>query len=248
MTQSTVSGFFTGGGKGITWPETPGKDGGRVSVTGTITAVHPPEPVLDPKTGQPTDRQQVRIDLSTDERDPQADFDDGARTLYVKSYMRSAVGEALRRIGEKEPKVGGKLLVRFVRIEPPARPGLSPSKIFEAQYQPPAVTGDYFNGGQPQQPAQQPPAAQWPVGGGFANGGPVQPPAQTGPARPANIPEAAWNTMDPATRAAVAAAQPAALVGPTKPATIPQAAWDAMSPTDQANVAASMAQIPGPPV
>ena len=37
MTQSTVSGFFTGGGKGITWPETPGKDGGRVSVTGTIT-------------------------------------------------------------------------------------------------------------------------------------------------------------------------------------------------------------------
>lgn len=179
MTQSTIGGFFTGGGKGITWPENPPQ-----TITGTITAVHPPEAVNDPKTGQPTERQQVRIELATDMKDPNADFDDGARTLYVKSYMRGAVGDALRKAGTSEPKIGGRLTVTFVRTEAPERPGLSPSKHFEATYEPPtAGTSNFFSGNTSTAVA---------TGNGAA------------PVKPAAISDAAWAAMDPATQAAVA--------------------------------------------
>ena len=185
----TLGGFFSGS-KGITWPDHPPKE-----ITGTITAVHPPEAVLDPKTGQPTERQQVRIELATTERDPELQFDDGARTLYVKSYMRGAIGDALRRAGAKEPEIGGKLTVKFVRTEPADRPGLSPSKHFEATYVAPTVsTADHWgtgNGGQPAPPAAAPPL--------------VKPPA---------ISDAAWAAMDEATKRTVAATMPAAAEQP----------------------------------
>lgn len=177
----TLGGFF-GGGKGITWPDQPPK-----TVTGTITAVHAPEPVNDPKTGLPTDRQQVRIELETTERDPDSQFDDGARTLYVKSYMRSAIGDALRRAGAKEPAVGGTLTVSFVRTEPADRPGLSPSKHFEATYAPPpSGVAQHFG----TTPAAAPAAV------------PV-PPATPAPVKPAAISDVAWAAMDAATRATV---------------------------------------------
>jgi len=237
MTQSAIGGFFSGGGKGITWPDFPGAPDkvtggpGRTFVTGTITAIHPPEPVLDPKTSQPVQppKEQVRINLSTDERDG-AD-DDGARTLYVKSWMRGAITDALRKAGESEPKVGGKLSVAFVRTEPPERPGLSASKHFEAQYEPPAATGGFFNGqqtpqqgfGNSQQPQQQFPqqttmqAPQFPqtVPQAAQQAGamyPMQQPqqqapqqqAQPEPQRPPAISEQAWAQMDAGTRQAVA--------------------------------------------
>lgn len=184
----SLGGFF-GGGKGITWPDSPPK-----TITGKITLVHPPEPVNDPKTGQPTDRKQVRIELETTERDPEQQFDDGARTLYVKSYMRSAIGDALRRAGAKEPEVGGTLTVTFVRTEPADRPGLSPSKHFEAVYTPPSKgVAEHFGTGAPAAPA----AAAVPTAG----------PA---PVKPAAISDAAWASMDDATKATVSATMAAA--------------------------------------
>lgn len=194
MTQSSIGGFFTGGGKGITWPDEPGKDGGRTMVTGTITAIHPPEEIMSIATptrpSEPTGKFQVRIELDTDERDPEAEYDDGARTLYVKSFLRGAVGDALRKAGEKEPKIGGKLTVRFVRTEPPERPGLSASKHFEAEYAPPSTTGGFFsNGGQSASHAPQ----QQTV---------MQPPPQL--VKPPGITDAAWEAMDSTTKQAVA--------------------------------------------
>ena len=177
----TLGGFF-GGGKGITWPDQPPK-----TITGTITCVHPPEPVNDPKTGLPTDRQQVRIELDTTDRDPESQFDDGARTLYVKSYMRSAIGDALRRAGAKEPAIGGTLTVSFVRTEPADRPGLSPSKHFEAVYAPPSKgVAEHFGTATPAA------APAVPVSGAA----PVKPPA---------ISDVAWAAMDDATKATVSA-------------------------------------------
>lgn len=238
MTQPTIGGFFTGGGKGITWPEQPGMPGpdgqpGRTMASGTITAIHPAEEILDPKDQKPTGKFQVRMELATEERDPQADFDDGARTLYVKSYMRGAIGDALRRQGLKEPKVGGKLTVVFTKTEPPERPGLSASKHFEASYEPPAVsTAGYFNGqGQAPAPgyapgqaapapqyAQQPPpqayqapqyaqqaAMQPPPQQQYAAPPVQQAPPQAEPPRPEAISEQAWAAMDIATKNQVAA-------------------------------------------
>jgi hypothetical protein len=217
---SSLGGFF-GGSKGITWPDQPPK-----KVSGTITAVHPPEAVNDPKTGLPTDRQQVRIELSTDERDPEIQFDDGARTLYVKSYMRSAIGDALRRAGAKEPQIGGTLTVTFVRTEAPERPGLSASKHFEAVYEAPSPgTAEHFGTNGQVGTAQVPP-----------------PVAAATPPKPDGISDAAWAAMDAATRATVAATMPPppAAAGPVKPDAISDAAWASMDAATRATVAATM--------
>lgn len=228
MTQSTLGGFFSGGAKGITWPDDPRAPGGRTGVTGTIEIVHPPEPVMDPKTQLPVvpPREQVRVVLVTTERDPDIADDDGRRTLYVKSYMRGAIGEAIRKAGAREPEVGGTLTLTFTHITPPDRPGLSPSKHFTAQYVPPAVTGGFFNG-QPAQPAT--PAA----------------PANTGPAKPASIDQNLWDAMDASTRAAVTNAVGGGLTGePAKPDSIDQSAWDKMDLTTKQSIASTMAQLP----
>lgn len=174
----SISGFFSGGGKGITWPSDPPK-----TVSGVITVVHPPEEVLDPKDGRPTGRKQIRIGLQTDERDPSDPDDDGSRTLYVKSYLRGAIGDALRKAGERNgPQVGAKLTVTFVRTEAPDRPGLSPSKHFECVYEKGAGGGgtDYYSGG------------------AAASSG-------SEPIKPAGISDSAWAAMDASTKASVAA-------------------------------------------
>jgi len=174
-TTQDVAGFFGAtSGKGISFPN-PGD-----TVTGIITAVHPPEQQTDPatqalafdKNGRP--KMQVRIDLATDLRDPQIDGDDGSRTLYVRGWMKGSVGDALRKAGEKEPKVGGKLTVTFTHQEAPSAPGLSGVKKFDATYEPPAsATAQHFA-------------------------------APAGPKKPAGISDAAWNGMDAATKASVA--------------------------------------------
>lgn len=219
----TLGGFF-GGSKGVNWPDQPPKQ-----IVGTITAVHPPEAVNDPKTGLPTDRQQVRIEIVTDERDPEIQFDDGARTLYVKSYMRSAIGDALRRVGAREPEVGGKLLVKFVRTEPADRPGLSPSKHFEAAYEaPPTGVADHF-GTQAVAPAPQIPAAV-----------PQIPAAvQAAPQIPAAV-QAAFPT-------ATVVSAPQIPAEPVKPAAISDAAWAAMDLATRTTVAATMNTADKPP-
>lgn len=226
----TLGGFF-GGSKGITWPDTPGKQ-----IVGTISAVHPPEAVNDPKTGQPTDRMQVRIELITDERDPEIQFDDGSRTLYVKSYMRSAIGDALRRAGVKEPTVGGRLMVRFTHTEPPERPGLSASKHFEAAYEPPpSGTAEHFGAGAPPAAAPAVPPAVPPAAA------PAVPP-QAPPVSPA---AAAVQGVPTAVQQVFPGAVPVAQ--PVKPAAISDAAWAAMDPATRATVAATMGADAAPP-
>lgn len=174
-----VAGFFGAtSGKGISFPN-PGD-----SVTGIITAIHPPEQQTDPatqalafdKNGRP--KMQVRIDLATDLRDPAIEHDDGSRTLYVRGWMKGSVGDALRKAGEKEPKIGGKLTVTFTHQEAPSAPGLSGVKKFDAVYEPPlSEAGQHF-------------AAASSSG--------------KEPKKPAGISAAAWAGMDAATKQAVA--------------------------------------------
>lgn len=175
-----VAGFFGAtSGKGISFPN-PGD-----SVTGVITAIHPPEQQTDPatqalsfdKNGRP--KMQVRIDLATDRRDPTIEGDDGSRTLYVRGWMKGSVGDALRKAGVKEPKIGGKLTVTFTHQEAPSAPGLSGVKKFDAVYEPPlSEVGQHFA-----EPAKK---------------------GAKAPAKPAGISDAAWAGMDDATKASVA--------------------------------------------
>lgn len=175
-----VAGFFGAtSGKGISFPN-PGD-----SVTGTITAVHKPEQQTDPATqalafdrnGRP--KMQVRIDLDTDLRDPAIENDDGSRTLYVRGWMKGSVGDALRKAGEKEPKVGGRLTVTFTHQEAPSAPGLSGVKKFDAVYEPPpSATAQHFAA--PNKSSKKEPQ------------------------KPAGISAAAWAGMDEATKISVA--------------------------------------------
>lgn len=213
MTQpnQAVAGFFGGAGKTAKFPEV------GTTVSGTITAVSAPEPQTDIKTGAPIPgKEQIRISLQTDERDPQDPDDDGRRTVFVKGWMRGAIGDALRRAGAAAPEVGGKLSIAFTSERPPEIPGFNPTKLFEATYEKPSTaatagffgpTGSGSGGGG---------VAYTTVsgGGGSGNGGaPVSGspmatgPASTvtsGPAKPAAISQASWDKMDPATRQAVA--------------------------------------------
>lgn len=222
MTQS-LGGFFAGGGgRGINWPDNP-----PATVTGTVTVVHPPEEILDLKDKKPTGKFQVRIGLATAFRnfemcsrpDDPAEVDDGARTLYVKSWMRGAIGDALRKVNKKEPEIDGRLTVTFVKTEPPTGPGLSASKHFEAVYEPPAASAGFFGG-------DQAVAA--------TNG------AAAGPPKPEGIPQAAWDVMDAATKAAIVGAAS----GPAKPEGIDQKAWDAMDAQTKQAVASTVASLP----
>lgn len=227
----TLGGFFSGGAKGITWPERPDSPGGRPAVTGVIEQIHPPEPIIDLVTQQPTDKMQVRIILKTEERDPTDPDDDGRRTLYVKSWMRSAIGEALRKASAKEPEVGGTLAVQFTHVTPPERPGLSPSKHFSATYSAPPVTAGYFTPpqGTPTAPVYTPPAAAPAAAPVYtpppAAAPPAVPPAPAAApqvpaavgaivAQPPGISDAAWAAMDDATKATLAAAMTAQAAPP----------------------------------
>jgi hypothetical protein len=189
--QQSVDGFFSGGGKSVKFPNI------GDSVTGIVAAVHPPEqqttpqgdPVVDKKTGAP--KMQIRIELETDERDPSDQFDDGRRTLYVKGWMKGAIGDAMRRAGVSgAPQIGGKLTVKFTAEEP--NPGLSATKKYEATYVPPstavAATDGFFAG--------EPVTQQVP-------GTPA--PAAPEPQRPPTIPEASWAAMPLATKQQVSA-------------------------------------------
>lgn len=179
--QQSTDGFFSGGGKSVKFAEI------GDSITGIIAAVHQPEQqttpqgdlVFDKKTNAP--KMQVRIELTTDLRDPADQFDDGRRTLYVKGWMKGALGDALRRAGRSgAPEIGGKLTVTFTAEEP--NPGLSATKKYSAVYENPSGSAgaDGFFGGEPA------PAAAAP-------GEPL-------PECPKGITAASWAAMDDATK------------------------------------------------
>lgn len=180
----TVGGFFGATrGRGISFPN-PGD-----SVSGTIVAVHPPEQATDPSTQAPAfdrngkPKMQVRIDLETTQRDPEDPDDDGSRTLYVRGWMRGTIADALKEVGETEPKPGGVLTVTFTHQEKPTSPGLSGIKKFSAVYKPPpsGVADHFGTTGVPAAAAVPPPV------------------------KPAAISDAAWAAMDDPTRRTVAA-------------------------------------------
>lgn len=185
---ASLSGFFTSGGKAAKFP-TIGS-----SITGTITAIHPPENQRDFETGQDIPgKTQVRIELQTELRDPEIEFDDGSRTLYVRGWMKGSIGDALRKAGVNEPKIGGTLTVTYTEDGAASRPGLRGPKKYTAEYvAPQASTTAFFNG--PQQQATSTADAQ-PQNAPI----PLQPPAGIDPAAwtvmPTDAKQAIANTM-----------------------------------------------------
>jgi hypothetical protein len=88
---------------------------------------------------------QIVVTLQTNERDPDIVADDGMRKLYVKKQMQQAVRTAVVQANATGLEVGGTLAVQWADETPPEQPGMSPMKIYVAQYAPPApATADLF--------------------------------------------------------------------------------------------------------
>jgi hypothetical protein len=100
----------------------------------------------EPKTwGNGDPMMQMVVVLETDERDD--DEDDGMRTLYVKGQMQRAVGDAVRKAGERGLGVGGKLGVQFVNTAAPKQRGFNGAKQYVAKYEAPVMSVDFDDNG-----------------------------------------------------------------------------------------------------
>lgn len=93
----------------------------------------------EPKTwedGKPM--MQLVITLSTEDRDPEIDNDDGTRRLYAKGQMLNAIRAAVKQTNS-QLLVGGTLVVKYVGDKAAERRGMNPAKQYEAAYRPPAA-------------------------------------------------------------------------------------------------------------
>ena len=193
MSEPTVGSFFSGGGTSAKFPKM------GTTVEGVITKVHPPEQQRDFDTQQPIPgKYQIRIELDTDERNPDIDGDDGKRVLYVKGWMQGAIGDALRKSGVNEPEVGAKLAVTWSSSAPPTRPGLEGAHQFTAVYTPRRLASSAAQPGTEERRRQRPHQR----GRARETNGKQNAPVPDAP--PAGIDPAAWKDMPATAKQAIA--------------------------------------------
>lgn len=114
------------------------------SVSGVILAKPEVQQQRDFTTGEPkvysdgNPRLQIRVVLSTEQRDPEDPDDNGERAVYIKGAMQKAVAAAVRKAGATGLQVGGKLAIKYTGDGVPAQRGLNPPKLFAARYEAPA--------------------------------------------------------------------------------------------------------------
>lgn len=115
------------------------------TVTGRITERPTVEQQKDYTTGEAkfwddgSPQMQLVVTLATAERDPANPDDDGARRVYVKGQMKTAVAQAVRTAGARGLEVGGVLTVTYARDGVAKNPRYSPPKNFDASYTPAAT-------------------------------------------------------------------------------------------------------------
>ena len=80
---------------------------------------------------------QLRVILSTDQRDPEDAEDTGERAVFIRGNMQRAVAQAVRAASAPGLEVGGKLLIEYVADGKAARRGFNPPKVYEAKYRAP---------------------------------------------------------------------------------------------------------------
>lgn len=137
------------------------------SVGGTILEIGEAVQAKEFSTGKPatwpdgSPKMQVRITLSTDERDPQDPTDEGKRNLWVsesgkKGGMLAAIRDAVKEAGADTIRPGGILQMAMIGFDPESKNPQNPRKLYQARYQAPAPAGGMFGGADQQQ--QQAPA------------------------------------------------------------------------------------------
>jgi len=137
MTTDTLEGFLSGGGA----PAAKFAEHGA-TVKGTVVSAELKQQT-DPADGSVktwqdgSPRMQVVVTLSTDERDPAIDDDDGTRRVFMKGNMLKALKDALRQAGSKTIEPGGQIAIRYTGDGEKTNPAYSAPKLYAAQYKAP---------------------------------------------------------------------------------------------------------------
>ena len=147
---NAVNDFLMGGSGASAKFEQPGD-----LIAGTITAMRT-EQQTNFKTGQAkfwdngNKIEQLVISVQTEQRE--SPDDDGIRNLYVKGSAKvgsqsshDAVRTAVQNAGAKSLDVGGWLSLAFIGEEAATQRGLSPRKLWQAQYQAPNPATAFLN-------------------------------------------------------------------------------------------------------
>lgn len=110
-------------------------------VKGQIVKIHDREPQTEfGTTKEIPGKEQVRIDIQTDERDPEDAGDNGIRTLYCKNQLAFSCGKAFTEAGVQGPEVGGHIEAYWTSTAAPSTPGLNGAKRYSVVYSAPSAT------------------------------------------------------------------------------------------------------------
>jgi len=135
-----VMSFFMGGGSPTAKFETVG-----TMIKGLVLSEELVQ-CTDPETqkpevwdnGQP--KMQVILTLQTELSDPEIEEDDGKRRVFAKSYMKTAIREAVKASKYKgRSLVGGELAIKYSANGKKSKPAFSPPKLYEAKFVPPSI-------------------------------------------------------------------------------------------------------------
>lgn len=135
MVSQEANDFLTGGGGRSAKFEKRGD-----TISGWVTAAVMRQQT-DFKTKKPlvwddgNPRMQLVVTLFTELRED--DDDDGMRNVYVRGQMQKAVGDAVKKTGQRGIAVDGRLVVRYVGDAEPQGVGLSGAKQYQARYEAP---------------------------------------------------------------------------------------------------------------
>ena len=138
------------------------------SVTGVICEPPSVQQQRDMQTGEPKTwedgrpMEQLVVTLQTAEYDGKIEDDDGRRRVYIKSHMKRAVQEAVRKSKGKGIEVGGQLTITYTSDGDPTKRGFNPPKFYSAVYVPPADS--FLDSDEPYDEQQRAPLTPQPAG------------------------------------------------------------------------------------
>jgi hypothetical protein len=167
------------------------------TTAGRITETPKVEQQRDIKTGEKkfwndgNPMMQLVVTVATIMRDPNIKDDDGRLRIFIKGAMKTAVQDAVGRVGARGLEVGGYLSVTYTHELEAKGPGMSPPKQYRAEYTS-AANAELMGG---QQPAPAPVPQQY-----------QQPAPQPQYAPPAQVPPAAQQYAAPVAQQAAPAA------------------------------------------
>lgn len=95
------------------------------------------------------------ITMATKLRDPEVEDDDGERRLFCRGAMLTALKQAVRKVKETKPAVGGRITVTHSGLGEVKKKGFSAPKLYEVEYEAPSEVAVEQMFTEPAKPSQE---------------------------------------------------------------------------------------------